>query len=114
MTSKALVAASLKPFVLSIFAEGPSYGYEIIQRVMDLTDGRLQWTTGSLYPLLHSLENKGLLESFRRDAGAGPPRKYYKLTPKGRKALELEKSEWIAVNRALMSLWSGGAQLSNA
>ena len=105
MISKPLVAASLRPIVLSLLAGGPGYGYEIIQKVTKVTDGHLQLTTGTLYPLLHSLENRGLLSGFERPAGPGPPRKYYRLTPKGRRALEKERSQWIIVNRALMSLW---------
>ena len=105
MIPKALVAASLKPFILSILAEGDSYGYEIIQRVQDLTRGEIAWTTGTLYPLLHNLENKGLLEAFWRDAPVGPKRKYYRLTAKGRKALELEKRSWMSVHEALLRLW---------
>ncbi len=105
MVSRALVAASLKPFILSILAEGESYGYEIIQRVHDLTDGHLQWTTGTLYPLLHSLENQGKLEAVWRDAESGPRRKYYRLTPKGEKALAAEKLQWLRVHEALLDLW---------
>ena len=105
MIPKALVAASLKPFILSILAEGESYGYEIIQRVQDLTNGQIEWTTGTLYPLLHSLENKGLTEALWRDAPVGPRRKYYRLTAKGRKALEMEKRQWMSVHQALLKLW---------
>ena len=114
MISKALVAASLKPFILSILAEGESYGYEIIQRVHDLTDGQLQWTTGTLYPLLHSLENKGLLDAFWREAESGPPRKYYQLTPKGHKSLAIEKKQWLSVHEALLKLWGPNPSLSPA
>lgn len=105
MDSKPLVAASLKPFVLAILAEGESYGYEVIQKVRDLTDGEIEWTTGSLYPLLHRLENRGYLESTWRPADAGPRRKYYRLTARGRRALEAEKRQWLTVHHALESLW---------
>ena len=105
MATKALVAASLKPFILSILAEGESYGYEIIQRVHDLTQGEVQWTTGTLYPLLHSLESQGLLESFRRNVSAGPPRKYYRLTPKGQQAMADERAQWLRIHAALSELW---------
>ena len=105
MISRALVAASLRPFVLSILAEGESYGYEIIQRVHRLTDGQIQWTTGTLYPLLHSLENDGLMEAVWREAGEGPKRKYYRLTAKGYGALEAEKRQWLSVHAALLQLW---------
>lgn len=116
MISKALVAASLKPFILSILAEGESYGYEIIQRVHTLTDGEIHWTTGTLYPLLHNLENKGLLASFAREAGGGPgpKRKYYRLTPKGVRALADEKQQWLRVHEALTTLWNPLPGLSPA
>lgn len=107
MISKALVAASLKPFILSILASRESYGYEIIQRVHTLTGGKIKWTTGTLYPLLHSLENKGLIISFKKDTeeGPGPKRKYYRLTEKGKEALVAEKQEWFSVHEALLELW---------
>ena len=116
MISKALVAASLKPFILSILASGDSYGYEIIQRVQDLTDGEIKWTTGTLYPLLHSLENKGLVTSFKKEteSGPGPKRKYYRITEKGRQSLVTEKQEWLRVHEALLELWAPLPGLSPA
>ena len=115
MISKALSAASLKPFILSLLAEGESYGYAIIQKVHDLTHGEVQWTTGTLYPLLHSLESKGLLDSFERDvSGPGPRRKYYRITQKGRDALEVEKRQWMRVHNALTAIWGASPSLSPA
>lgn len=112
MIPKALVAASIKPFILSVLAEGDNYGYAIIQRVKALTGGRIEWTTSTLYPVLHSLENKGLLESRWQTSEEGPRRKYYWLTSKGRKALEREKQQWLDVHQALMRLWNPAAGLS--
>ena len=106
MIPKALVAASIKPFILSVLAEGESYGYAIIQRVKTLTGGQIEWTTSTLYPVLHSLENKGLLESQWQASAEGPRRKYYRLTPKGQKALDREKQQWLDVHQALMQLWN--------
>ena len=114
MVSRALVAASLRPFVLSILAEGESYGYEIIQRVHALTDGQVRWTTGTLYPLLHSLENEGLLEATWREAEAGPRRKYYRLTAKGEQALASERRQWLDVHAALAKLWGSQPGWSTA
>ena len=112
MVSRALVAASLRPFVLSILAEGESYGYAIIGRVHALTDGQVRWTTGTLYPLLHSLENEGLLASTWHEAEAGPRRKYYRLTAKGETALASERRQWLDVHAALTKLWGPQAGLS--
>jgi PadR family transcriptional regulator, regulatory protein PadR len=109
MTPKVLVAASIKPFILSIFAEGENYGYAIIQRVKALTGGQMAWTTSTLYPVLHSLEHRGLLESFWRTSEEGPRRKYYRLTPKGTKALEKEKRQWLDIHAALIQLWGPDA-----
>ena len=112
MIPKALVAASLKPFILSLLAGGESYGYEIIQRIHELTDGKVRWTTSTLYPVLHSLENNGLLESFWRAVEKAPRRKYYRLTTKGYLALDVEKQQWLDVHTALMKLWGPQPQLS--
>ena len=51
--AKDLVAASTVPLVLAILADGESYGYAIIQRVRELSDGEMEWTDGMLYPVLH-------------------------------------------------------------
>jgi DNA-binding PadR family transcriptional regulator len=104
----------MKPFLLSILARGESYGYAIIERVKALTAGQIEWTTITLYPVLHSLENDGLLESRWQDSPDGPRRKYYRLTPKGRKALSREKQQWLDVHTALLRLWAQGGPLRPA
>jgi len=115
MISKTLSAASLKPFVLSILAEEESYGYEIIQKVHRLTNGEIKWAAGTLYPLLHTLEHKGLITSYEGASteGPGPKRKYYRLTPKGQKALEIEKQQWLNIHEAFLKLWGPSPSLSS-
>ena len=66
---KDLVAAMATPLVLAILLEGPSYGYAILKRVRELSDGDLEWTDGMLYPLLHRLER---LEDGPRTLDFGP------------------------------------------
>ncbi|MFT7486654.1 MAG: PadR family transcriptional regulator PadR, partial [Candidatus Paceibacteria bacterium] len=61
MISKKLVAASSEPLVLSILAQGESYGYALIQRVRQISKETLNWTDGMLYPVLHRLERNGLI-----------------------------------------------------
>ncbi len=112
MIPRALASATLKPIVLSLLAEGESYGYEIIQRILDLSDGQMQWTTGTLYPFLHSLENEGLVEAYWQAVENAPRRKYYRLTLSGRHALLQEKQQWINVNRILMKLWGPSPELA--
>ncbi len=106
MIPKALVAASLQPIILSLLAHGDAYGYQIIQRIETLSNGKLKWTAGTMYPVLHRLETKGLIEAFWRPSESGPRRKYYRLTDKGHGALDVEKSQWLDVHAVLLRLWA--------
>ena len=103
---KELVAASSVPLVLSILSDGDSYGYAIIQRVKELSDGKIQWTDGMLYPVLHWLEDQGLVRSRWAKSESGRKRKYYSLQPDGRQALRQQKEQWALVSSTLNKLWS--------
>jgi len=106
MFTRSLVGASLRPLLLSILAGGEAYGYQIIQGVQKLSGGHIHWTTGTLYPLLHRLENEGLITSVWREGEAAPRRKYYALTPKGERALAAEKQQWVSMHAIMMQLWN--------
>ena len=111
MLPKALIAASVRPIILSVLAYGESYGYAIVQRIHDLSDGKIQWSDGTLYPVLHRLETEEVIASEWRVSEVGRRRKYYRLTPKGRKALEVEKRQWLDVHAILARLWGLEPQL---
>ena len=103
--NKDLMAASSTPLVLAILAEGDSYGYAILQRVRDLSGGRLEWTDGMLYPVLHRLARQGHIDSRWEVADTGRRRKYYRISSSGRKQLEDEREQWRAVDTTLRSVW---------
>ena len=103
--SKDLVAASATPLVLSILSQGENYGYAIIKQVRDLSGGKMQWTDGMLYPVLHRLENQGLITSQERISETGRKRKYYRIEDKGTAALKEQRSQWILVHSTLKQLW---------
>ena len=105
MLTRELAGASAKPIILSILAAGESYGYAILQRIEDLSHGELSWDDSTLYPVLHRLENEGLLSSSWRVADNGRRRKYYRLTAKGHAVLETEKRQWLRVDAVLAQLW---------
>ena len=86
---------SVDLLLLAVVCEGPSYGYEITQSVLSRSGGRFSLKEGSLYPALHRLEREKLLESYWTEHD-GRRRKYYRLTPGGRKALASRKQEWAA------------------
>ncbi len=105
MLSKELVAASTTTLVLSILSEGESYGYALIQRVQELSEGKIEWSEGMLYPVLHWMEKEELIESEWRESETGRKRKYYRLRKEGLRALERERREWNTVHSTLMRLW---------
>jgi DNA-binding PadR family transcriptional regulator len=84
MYSSELLKGTLKTIVLNLLKEqGKMYGYEITQKVKELTDGKIQITEGALYPTLHSLEKSGELETEKVYLGKRV-RKYYTLTKQGK------------------------------
>ena len=106
---KDLVAASATPLVLSILAEGESYGYALLKRVSEISGGDLEWTDGMLYPLLHRLERLGQVEATWRVSESGRRRKHYLLTDHGRAALAEQRRQWQVVTEALQAAWRESA-----
>ena len=103
--AKDLIAASATALLLAILQKGPSYGYAIIQEVRALSGGDLEWSEGMLYPVLHRLEDQGLIESYEERGDTGRKRKYYRLRPDGRRALAEERRQWDGVHAALTKAW---------
>jgi DNA-binding PadR family transcriptional regulator len=103
--NKELTAASSIPIILSILNQGETYGYEIIRKVELLSKGEVQWTDGMLYPVLHKLENKKLIQSEWRVAPeTNRRRKYYRITDKGKKQLQTVRQQWDVMQQLLTKL----------
>ncbi len=88
-----LIRGNLDLLVLSVLADEPKYGYLIQQSLADETGGLVNVQAGTLYPLLHRLEAEKLVRS-RWDHSTGRKRKWYELTPSGRKRLERQAHQW--------------------
>src|SRR5438105_12214000 len=104
MIRKELVAASAEPLILSLLAKGESYGYAIIQEIRARSENQMQWTDGMLYPVLHRLENRGLIKSRWDESETGRKRKYYSLKKDGKRALEKHHEQWNVVHTVLAGL----------
>lgn len=78
--------------VLALLRERERYGFELV-RELSAADGLLT-SEGTLYPLLSRLRNEGFVETTWRESNQGPPRRYYRLTKKGSKALESFAEQW--------------------
>jgi len=104
---KDLVAASATPLVLGILAEEETHGYAILKKITELSGGRLAWTDGMLYPLLHRLERTGQVAASWGLSETGRRRKVYAITATGRAALAERRGQWQVVSEALDRIWDG-------
>lgn len=93
---KELLRGTLELMVLRLIGTGDTYGYALASRISELSEGRLDLKEGTLYPVLYRLENQGMIESSWSTPERGVPRKYYRITEKGRARLNGLQQEWHA------------------
>jgi PadR family transcriptional regulator len=110
MATKAeLPQGTLDLLILTIIAAEPRHGYAIAQRLRQMSKDVIQVRQGSLYPALHRLEQRGLLAPEWRDSETGREAKYYRLTRKGRAALEQEHASWNRLASAVAGILRAAA-----
>ena len=108
VVSKNLVSGSMTMLLLKLLSEQDMYGYEMISVLRERSENVFELKAGTLYPLLHSLEEKNLLESYEQEA-LGKVRKYYSITKAGRKLLQEKETEWREYSQAVTGVlgWEG-------
>ena len=89
-----MLQGTLDLLILKVVALGPSHGYAIAQRLQRISKDFFQVHQGSLYPALHRLEDRGWLDAEWKESETGREAKFYSLTKKGRKHMELEVLNW--------------------
>ena len=99
-----LKRGSIELAVLHVLSWGEAYGYEIVTKLMGQTNGALEITDGTLYPVLYRLEAAGFVDVRWETAKRGVPRKYYQLTKTGRSELARLSQEWSAFADAMTRL----------
>ena len=109
--SKEFVAASAVPLILSLLNRADSYGYELIREVRELSRGELRWADGMLYPILHRLEKRGLIESYWGVGDAGRKRRYYRIRQAGSSELAALRAQWHQMGSLLQRLEGGEADV---
>jgi PadR family transcriptional regulator PadR len=95
--------------VLRLLEGGEKYGYELVELLERRTDGILAMGQSTLYPLLYNLQAKGLVAARNTTADNGRPRKYYRLTDKGKRKLARDRKQWEAMSVAMGKLGIAGA-----
>ena len=93
--------------VLSLLVEDSRYGFDLVRRLGDV-DGMVT-SEGTIYPLLSRLRREGWVTTTWVESEAGPPRRYYAITPAGRRALRAFAEEWRRFRDAVDQLLSGEA-----
>ena len=91
---KSLLSGSTPLLVLSLLKDSDKYGYEMAEELARRSDNTFELKEGTLYPLLHTMEKNGLVESYTKETQNGRQRKYYRLTEEGKGQLERKAEEW--------------------
>ncbi|MCD8362013.1 MAG: PadR family transcriptional regulator [Lachnospiraceae bacterium] len=100
---RTLLSGSMGMMILQLLSEKDMYGYEMIEALRSRSQNVFELKAGTLYPLLHGLEEKYFLTSYEREV-QGKTRKYYRITKEGRKQLERKKEEWETYSQAVSSV----------
>jgi DNA-binding PadR family transcriptional regulator len=96
-----LLKGNTATVVLAILAEGELHGYQIAKEMRARSDDALQLGQGVLYPILHRLEDRGLIRGEWEQSTGTPSRKRYAITKAGLAELKAKRSEWAAFSRAM-------------
>ncbi len=96
--------------ILQILSLEPSHGYGIAQRLEQISRSVVQVQQGSLYPALHRLEQKGLLQAEWKPSETGREAKFYSLTREGQEQLATEKDSWARLTGAVQLIFDEGAK----
>jgi len=114
MSDKNILSGNTTMLVLKLLETRDMYGYEIIEELSQKSQELFQLKTGTLYPLLHGLENDGMVTSYDQTTDDSKRvRKYYKLTKKGHGLLAQNEQAWQAYTNAVGRVITGGVAYAN-
>jgi len=104
---KSLLTGSITMLVLKLLSEKDMYGYEMIDTLRERSQNVFELKAGTLYPLLHGLEGKGILKVYEQEY-LGKIRKYYSITKEGKKLLKSKTEEWNEYSSAIVNVLAFG------
>ena len=104
---KELLKGSTTIMILKTISEEDSYGYQIVQRIAAKSENVFKLNEGTLYPILHTMEKGGWVESYRSQSECGRERKYYKITALGKAVLSDQVQEWNIFTNAVNGVLKG-------
>ena len=106
--NKELLKGSTTVLILSLLNRKDMYGYEMIKEMEERSKNIFSFKEGTLYPILHSLENENYIEAYWDSSNGNRKRKYYKITTAGKKVLIEKEKEWKLFSSTVNNvLWEG-------
>ncbi len=111
---RSFVSGSIPLLVMKLLEDQDLYGYQMIEELRRRSDDTFHLKAGTLYPLLHGLEEKGFVTAYEQEAATGKPRRYYHLTDQGHDALREKETSWNIYARAVGKVLRGGACCAGA
>jgi len=105
---KSLLSGSTSTLLLKLLEEKDMYGYEMIEALRQRSNHTFDFKSGTLYPVLHSLEKNNYLEAYEKKADNDRIRKYYHITDKGKRVLKEKKEEWKMYSSTVDRILNGG------
>jgi PadR family transcriptional regulator PadR len=109
---KTLLSGSTAMLIMKLLEKQDMYGYQMIEQLKLRSDSTFELKAGTLYPLLHTLEQKGYICAKEASADSVHPRRYYHLTDDGHLALWEKQSQWEMYAAAVKKVLSGGGSLA--
>lgn len=106
--NKNLITGSTAMLILKLLDGEDMYGYQMIDILAKRSNDTFSLKAGTLYPLLHDLERKDMVNSYEKNADSGRVRKYYSITKKGKKVLNEKEDEWRTYVNAINQVLKGG------
>lgn len=100
---KTLVSGSTPMLLLKLLSEKDMYGYEMIEALKKRSQNVFEMKAGTLYPLLHSMEEKKLLTAYEKEV-SGKVRKYYSITKEGSRVLGEKQEQWNVYSQAVRNV----------
>lgn len=104
---KSLQSGSTTMLILKLLEKEDMYGYQMIETLERRSNNVFTLKAGTLYPILHTLEQKGMISAYEDEAEGGRPRRYYQITESGRNQLMEKQQEWEAYAGAVNHVLKG-------
>ncbi|WP_238480452.1 PadR family transcriptional regulator [Clostridium chrysemydis] len=105
--NKELLKGSTSLLILGLLNKEEMYGYQMIKSIEITSDGIFSLKEGTLYPILHALENEGIIESYWKESETNRKRKYYSITKEGKKYLKTKEKEWSLFSKTVNKVLGG-------